>query len=211
MPLLQHIRENRQEHTLTNTEGLGPHIEDIRCHHELQHADILCLTETHLTGLCTLSDLQLQRYNLFTRNRHVYYSTHQEIGMKNGGGVAIYCKEHIPTQPRQYIQNVTDLEFVIVKIDSAIVAVYRPPQYNVGDFLTNLKRMLDYLDLAHNDLVIICESFKEDGFPLLSLVPPKSFFLVTVTTGLLTGGVVLNPVSLSGHCQPGFPKQQFAS
>ncbi|KAL1261374.1 hypothetical protein QQF64_006639 [Cirrhinus molitorella] len=72
MPLLQHVRENRQEHTLTivhhNTEGLGPHIEDIRCHHELQHADILCLTETHLTGSCTSSDLQLEGYNLFTRN-----------------------------------------------------------------------------------------------------------------------------------------------
>ncbi len=141
-------------------------MEDIRCHYELQLADVLCLTETHLTRSCTSSDLQLEGYNLFTRNRHVSYSTHQEIGKKNGGGVAIYCKEHIPTQPRQYIQNVTDLEFVVIKIDSpikaAIVAVYRPPQYNIGDFLTNLKSMLDYLDLAHNDLVIICGDFNED-------------------------------------------------
>lgn len=39
----------------------------------------------------------------------------------------------------------------------------------------------------------------------------KSFFLATVATGLLTGGVVSNPVSLSGPCRPGFPKPQFAS
>ncbi|RXN32331.1 replicase helicase endonuclease [Labeo rohita] len=197
MPLLQHVRENRQEHTLTivhhNTEGLGPHIEDIRCHHELQHADILCLTETHLTGSSTSSDLQLEGHNLFTRNRHVSYSTHQEIGKKNGGGVAIYCKEHIPTQPRQYIQNVTDLEFVVVKLDSpikaAIVAVYRPPQYNVGDFLTNLKSMLDYLDLAHNDLVIICGDFNEDLLhtgkkPILELFQARGYtqLITTATT-----------------------------
>ncbi len=56
--------------------------------------------------------------------------------------------------------------FVVVTIDSpikaAIAAVYRPPQYNVGDFLTNLKSMLDYLDLAHNHPVIICGEFNED-------------------------------------------------
>ncbi|RXN36942.1 replicase helicase endonuclease [Labeo rohita] len=196
MPLLQHVRENRQENTLTivhhNTEGLGPHIEDIRCHHELQLADILCLTETHLTGSSTSSDLKLEGYNLITRNRHVSYSTHQEIGTKNGGGVAIYCKEHIPTQPRQYIQNVTDLEFVVIKIDSpikaAIVAVYRPPQYNVGDFLTNLKSMLDYLDLGHNDLVIICGDFNEDLLhtgkkPILELFQSRGYTqLITAAT-----------------------------
>ncbi len=196
MPLLQHVKENRQEHTLTlvhhNTEGLASHMEDIRCHHELQHADVLCLTETHLTGSCT-SDLQLEGYNLITRNRHVSYSTHQEIGKKNGGGVAIYCKEHIPSQPRQYIQNVTDLEFVVIKIDSpikaAIVAVYRPPKYNIGEFLTNLKSMLDYLDLAHNDFVVICGDFNEDLLhtgkkPILELFQARGYtqLITTATT-----------------------------
>uniref|UniRef100_A0A9J7Y7T4 ATP-dependent DNA helicase n=1 Tax=Cyprinus carpio carpio TaxID=630221 RepID=A0A9J7Y7T4_CYPCA len=195
-PLLKHVKENRQEQTLTiihhNTEGLASHMEDIRCHHELQLADVLCLTETHLTGSCT-SDLQLKGHNLFTRNRHVSYSTHQELGNKNGGGVTIYCKEHIPAQPRQYIQNVTDLEFVVIKLDSpikaAVVAVYRPPQYNIGDFLTNLKSMLDYLDLAHNDLVIICGDFNEDLLhpgkkPILELFQARGYtqLITTATT-----------------------------
>lgn len=54
---------------------------------------------------------------------------------------------------------------------------------------------------------------EEDGIPLMSLVPLKvfyllkSFFLATVATGLLTGGVVSNPLCLSGPCRPGFPKQ----
>ncbi|RXN16065.1 ATP-dependent DNA helicase PIF1-like protein [Labeo rohita] len=209
MPLLQHVRENRQEHTLTivhhNTEGLGPHIEDIRCHHELQHADILCLTETHLTGSSTSSDLQLEGHNLFTRNRHVSYSTHQEIRKKNGGGVAIYCKEHIPTQPRQYIQNVTDLEFVVVKLDSpikaAIVAVYRPPQYNVGDFLTNLKSMLDYLDLAHNDLVVVCGDFYEDLLhtgkkPILELFQARGYTQL-ITTATTEKHILLDHIYIS--------------
>ncbi|XP_026084957.1 uncharacterized protein LOC113060278 [Carassius auratus] len=195
MPLLQHVRENRQEQTLTiihhNTEGLASHMEDIRCHHELQLSDVLCLTETHLTGSST-SDLQLEGYNLFTRNRHVSYSTHQELGRKNGGGVAIYCKEHIPTQPRQYIQNVTDLEFAVIKLDSpikaAVVAVYRPPQYSVGDFLTNLNSMMDYLDLTHNDLVIICGDFNEDLLhpgkkPILELFQSRGYTqLITSAT-----------------------------
>ncbi len=113
MPLLQHVKENRQEHTLTlvhhNTEGLASHMEDIRCHHELQHADVLCLTETHLTGSCT-SDLQLEGYNLITRNRHVsllYTSGNWKEKWRWSRNI---LQGAHPSQPRQYIQNVTDLE-----------------------------------------------------------------------------------------------------
>lgn len=49
-------------------------------------------------------------------DRHTSYSTHQEIAKKDGGGVTIYCKEHILAQPKQYIQNMTDLEFIVIKI-----------------------------------------------------------------------------------------------
>lgn len=75
------------------------------------------------------------------RNRHVSYSTHQEIANKGGGGVAIYCKEHISAQARQFIQNVTDL------------AVYRPPHYGFEDFMKNLKSLLDYLDIVDEQVI----------------------------------------------------------
>ncbi len=170
MPLLQHLRENDLDQTLKiihhNTEGLSSHIEDIRCHHELLLSDILCMTETHLTGSLVTPHVQLKGYNAFMRNRHVSYSTHQEIAKKAGGGVAIYCKEHISAQPRQYVQNVTDLEYVVIKVDSlikaTIAAVYRPPHYKFEKFSKNLKSLLDYLDMVDEHPTLICGDFNED-------------------------------------------------
>ncbi len=170
MPLLQHVRESDLDQTLKiihhNTEGLSSHIEDIRCHHELLLSDILCMTETHLTGSLVTPHVQLEGYNAFMRNRHVSYSTHQEIAKKAGGGVAIYCKEHISAQPRQYVQNVTDLEYVVIKVDSpikaTIAAVYRPPHYKFEEFSKNLKSLLDYLDMVDEHPTLICGDFNED-------------------------------------------------
>ncbi len=110
MPLLQRMKETNtnQDKTLKiihhNTEGLASHIEDIRCHHELKQADILCITETHLSGSCISPHLQLEGYKMIAKNRHVSYSTYAEIAKKDGGGVAIFYKEDIQAQPRQYIQ-----------------------------------------------------------------------------------------------------------
>ncbi len=170
MPLLQHVRESDLDQTLKiihhNTEGLSSHIEDIRCHHELLLSDILCMTETHLTGSLVTPHVQLEGYNAFMRNRHVSYSTHQEIAKKAGGGVAIYFKEHISAQPRQYVQNVTDLEYVVIKVDSpikaTIAAVYRPPHYKFEEFSKNLKSLLDYLDMVDEHPTLICGDFNED-------------------------------------------------
>ncbi|XP_067314433.1 uncharacterized protein [Pseudorasbora parva] len=170
MPLLQKTRETEVDQHFKivhhNTEGLSSHIEDIRRHHELLLADILCMTETHLTGSFISPHLQLQGYNAFMRNRQVSYSTHQEIAKKDGGGVVIFCKEHISAQPRQFIQNVTDLEFVVIKVDSpvqlTIAAVYRPPSYSLKDFLDNVKSLLDYLEIAEKHPVIVCGDFNED-------------------------------------------------
>ncbi|XP_073724526.1 uncharacterized protein [Misgurnus anguillicaudatus] len=170
MPLLQHIGEINQDETLKiihhNTEGLSSHIEDIRCHHELQLSDILCITESHLSGSCIPPHLQLEGYKMFARNRHVSYSTHAEMAKKDGGGVAIFCKEDIQAQSRQYIQSVTDLEFVVIKIDTpmcaTIAAVYRPPHYSLEKFLPNLRGLLDYLDIEDKHPVIISGDFNED-------------------------------------------------
>ncbi|GAA6111041.1 uncharacterized protein LOC109089557 [Tachysurus ichikawai] len=165
MPLLQHIESNIDQTlkiTHHNTEGLADHIEDIRCHHELLLSDIYCITETHLTGSSIAPHLQLQGYSLFMHNRHVSYSTRQDIA--NKGGVAIYSKEHISAWPRQFIQNITDLEFVVIKIDApikaTIAAVYRPPHYGFEDFMKNLS-LIDYLDIE-DEQVIVCGDFNED-------------------------------------------------
>ncbi|KAG1928320.1 ATP-dependent DNA helicase PIF1 [Pimephales promelas] len=197
MPLLQQVRENNMDQTLTiihhNTEGLSSHIEDIRCHHELLLSDILCMTETHLTGSVITPQVQLEGYNVFLRNRHVSYSTHREIAQKAGGGVAIYCKGHISAQPRQFIQNVTDLEYVVIKVDSpikaTIAAVYRPPHYGFEEFSKNLKSLLDYLDIVDEHPAIICGDFNEDHLcagnkTVLELFQSKGYtqLITTATT-----------------------------
>ncbi|KAM6967530.1 RRP15-like protein [Aplochiton taeniatus] len=54
-----------------NTEGLLAHMGDIKRHHELQLADILCFTETHLSGSSVAASLDLEGYTIFKRNRNL--------------------------------------------------------------------------------------------------------------------------------------------
>ncbi len=63
MPLF-HIKQTlRSNDNLTivhhNTEGLPAHVNDIKSHHELCLADVLCLTETHLQGSFVAESLSL--------------------------------------------------------------------------------------------------------------------------------------------------------
>ncbi|KAL3987651.1 hypothetical protein ACER0C_014766 [Sarotherodon galilaeus] len=146
MPLL-HVRQtlSRSEvFTIVhhNTEGLPAHINDIKNHHELCLADVLCLTETHLRGSFVAESLHLENYSLFKRNRHLSYTNFPQMANRSGGGVAVYVKSDIQVHEKQYIHNVTDLEFLALKVEapvSALIAVvYRPPDYTLRPFLKNL-------------------------------------------------------------------------
>ncbi|XP_039454375.1 uncharacterized protein LOC120433000 [Oreochromis aureus] len=146
MPLL-HVRQtlSRSEvFTIVhhNTEGLPAHINNIKSHHELCLADVLCLTETHLRGSFVAESLHLENYNLFKRNRHLSYTNFPQMANRSGGGVAVYVKSDIQVHEKQYIHNVTDLEFLALKVEapvSALIAVvYRPPDYTLRPFLKNL-------------------------------------------------------------------------
>lgn len=146
-PLLQHVKSVDQtaynfiviHH---NAKGLLSHIEDMKCHHELALADVLCVTETHLSGSFVASKFQLEGYNMFTRSRHISYMNYPDMAKKDGGGVAIYCKSHIQAQARRYMYNVTDLEFIVVKIEAPVRAliatVYRPPNFSLDRFLPDM-------------------------------------------------------------------------
>ena len=72
---------------------------------------------------------------MFKRNRHLSYTNVPQMANKRGGGVAVYVKEHIQVCEKQYFHNVTDLEFLALKVEtpvSALIAtVYRPPDYSV--------------------------------------------------------------------------------
>ncbi len=45
------------------------YITDIKSHHELHLADVLCLTETHLRGSFVFERFQLEGYNTFKYNK----------------------------------------------------------------------------------------------------------------------------------------------
>ncbi|CAI5655046.1 unnamed protein product [Oreochromis niloticus] len=149
-----------------NAQGLPTHMEDMRCHHELSLADVLCITETHLSGSSVSPHFQLEQYNMATRNRHVSYTNHTDMAKVNGGGGAMYYKTVLIAESRKYLQNVTDLEFVVIKVESPVTAliatVYRPPNYSHVRFLPQMQCLLDSLEMMNCQPIIVCGDFNED-------------------------------------------------
>lgn len=62
--------------------------------------------------------------------------------------------------------GVTDLEFLALKIRDPVRAVIatisRPPDYNTVDFITNLRNLLEAVEMMDVDHVIVCGDFNED-------------------------------------------------
>ncbi|XP_035999206.1 uncharacterized protein LOC118564582 [Fundulus heteroclitus] len=193
MPLLQVGEVVNRPDTVTlvhhNTEGLPSHIDDIQKHHELCLADVLCLTETHLKGSFVADNLHLDGFNMFKRNRHTSYTNFPQMGSKGGGGVAVYVRNHIQVCERKYFHNVTDLEFVALRVEApfraVIVAVYRPPDYNLRPFLENLVSLLDALDVLNCHPIIVCGDFNENQI-LRSSKPILELFLSRGYVQLIT-------------------------
>ncbi|XP_049895547.1 uncharacterized protein LOC126387027 [Epinephelus moara] len=175
-----------------NAKGLPCHINDIKSHHELHLADVLCLTETHLRGSFVSESLHLEGYGLFKRNRNVSYTNYPDMASKDGGGVAIYVKNHIRVREKRYIQNATDIEFTVVKLEepvnALIAVVYRPPGYSVCSFLSNLKGLLESLEIMDQHPILVCGDFNEDLLsrarkPILELFESKGYQqLITAAT-----------------------------
>ncbi|CAJ1057891.1 hypothetical protein PFLUV_G00025180, partial [Xyrichtys novacula] len=108
------------------------------------------------------------------------------------GGVAVYVKNHLQVVEKQYLNNVTDLEFVALKVESPvsalIAAVYRPPDYSVPSFLSNLGSLLDSLEIMDCHPIIVCGDFNENLFsnaskPILDFFQSKGYGqLITAAT-----------------------------
>ncbi|CAH2245717.1 Hypothetical predicted protein [Pelobates cultripes] len=214
MPLLQFLRTTGKQQTLTiihhNTEGLPTHIEDIKSHHELTLGDVLCFTETHLSGSSVAEGLQLEGYNLFKRNRHLSYTNRPDIASKGGGGVALYVRNQFKAFEKQYHHNVTDLEFLVVKLESPIQAliavVYRPPDYSIGQFLTNLLGLLESLERMDCQPIILCGDFNEDFLcrakkPISDLLHSRGYTQL-VWAATTEGNTLLDHIYISRvqHC-----------
>uniref|UniRef100_A0AAZ1XFJ9 ATP-dependent DNA helicase n=1 Tax=Oreochromis aureus TaxID=47969 RepID=A0AAZ1XFJ9_OREAU len=170
MPLLQVRETASRPDTLTlihhNTEGLPSHISDIKSHHEMCLADVLCLTESHLQGSFVADSLHLDGYTMFKRNRHVSYTNFPHMASRSGGGVVVYLRNHFQVQVKQYLHNVTDLEFLVLKVQAPfpalIAVVYRPPDYSLAPFMQNLVSLLDSLEIMDCHPIIVCGDFNEN-------------------------------------------------
>ncbi|XP_077065633.1 uncharacterized protein LOC143718457 [Siphateles boraxobius] len=209
-PILHIVQDSNLNSALKiihhNTEGLECHMEDLKCHHELLLADVLCLTETHLSGSDVPAHLHLDGYTMYKRNRHASYTNYAHLANKNGGGVAIYVKNSFQVCPLMYIQNVTDLEYLVLKIEAPkqalLAVVYRPPSYNLAEFLAHLNALLTSLEIIDLRPLIVCGDFNEDQLsqcnkPILNLFEDKGYTQL-ISTGTTENNTLLDPVFISG-------------
>ncbi|CAI5689228.1 unnamed protein product [Oreochromis niloticus] len=141
MPLLQVRETASRPDTFTlihhNTEGLPSHISDIKSHHEMCLADVLCLTESHLQGSFVADSLHLDGYTMFKRNRHVSYTNFPHMASRS------VLKVQAP-------------------FPALIAVVYRPPDYSLTPFMQNLVSLLDSLEIMDCHPIIVCGDFNEN-------------------------------------------------
>ncbi|RXN32632.1 ATP-dependent DNA helicase pif1-like protein [Labeo rohita] len=125
---------------------------------------------------------------------------------RKGGGVAMYVKNNLEVHLQMYIHNVTDLEYLVLKVEApkqALIAViYRPPNYNLTGFLGNLDALLTSLEVFDFKPVIVCGDFNEDQLshgnkPILGLFQEKGYTQL-ITSGTTENNTLLDPVFISG-------------
>ena len=105
----------------------------------LDQYDVICISETWLDKWVSNTDLAIQGYNLFWRDRN-----------RHGGGVAIYISEMVVAKCRQDIENIA-IESVVIEIvvDSKhlfVMCCYRPPRSSVvqaQELISNVQTQLD--------------------------------------------------------------------
>ena len=77
----------------------------------------------------------------------------------------MYVRDHFVAREMRYLNGVTNLEFVVVKIDFPvkllIAAIYRPPRYE-EPFFENLRALLNALEIMDHHPIVVCGDFNEN-------------------------------------------------
>ncbi len=119
--------------------------------------------------------------------------------------MAIYVKNSFQVSPLMYIQHVTDVEYLVLKIkapkQALLTVIYRPPSYNLADFLANLNALLTSLEIMDFKPIIVCGDFNEDQLshcnkPILNLFEDKGYKQL-ISTGTTEKNTLLDPVFIS--------------
>ncbi|XP_041864545.1 uncharacterized protein LOC121654446 isoform X2 [Melanotaenia boesemani] len=133
--------------------------------------DMMPLLPLRETGSFVADTLQLDGFTLYKRNRHVSYTNLPQMASRCGGGVAVYVRNHIQVHEKQYLHNVTDLEFVVLKVEAPvqalIAAVYRPPSYSLRRFLENMPQQI-----LHSGVMRTYWSYHNPVFCIVSTSEP---------------------------------------
>ena len=85
-----------------------------------------------------------------------------------GGGVSIFCKENIDSKKIPFLcRNFEFIESCVVKLllngqSAFIVGLYRPPNGNINEFLTELEDILRSLPSNNDDIIILAGDLNID-------------------------------------------------
>ncbi len=119
--------------------------------------DIVCLSETWLDNRIPDSDIEIEEYVLYRRDRN-----------RHGGGVAIYASQSLVTKRRSDLE-LRDTESLWIECTlrdkrCLVASYYRPPGQStneIDNFLTNLQTTFDLINLENVDFVVILGDFND--------------------------------------------------
>jgi exonuclease III len=165
LEVVHSLNHETHPNTLTlvhhNVQGLKSKLLDIRSNRNILTNDIIMATETWLTDTIADTDVAIENYTMYRRDR---------ANNDGRGGVVLYMHKNLKGTELQ-IPITSIIEYVAVLIskegfqDCLCVAMYRPPsQKNSQEFDTSLRELLQYIDSHCTECknVIVAGDFNEN-------------------------------------------------
>ena len=141
-----------------NTEGLLPHLQDVKATTYFSTADVICFTETWLSNDHIVPDTIFPSHVLYSVTRSESYQQDDPVfstlARQERGGVAIFVdKKHLQ---RKLLLRTSNMEVVGCLINNAaMLAIYRPPTYPMRVFIDKLSDLLQQVQSLSVPSVIV--------------------------------------------------------
>lgn len=151
---------------LMNVQNLSRHLADlVSCTQHLQ-PNCIAVTETWLTAQSSLDSVQIDGYAFHSRPRGLCYSSSNpkllELQDLEHGGVGLYIVGNLDCSILQAPDlNLECLVCLCSKFNIVMAVIYRPPCYPKSLFKQNLGKLLDWLYLI-SDTVVVMGDFNEN-------------------------------------------------